>query len=308
MKKGKRLKPGDTLGIVAPSGPCKPEQLEKGRAVLEAMGFRLKEADNVQQVRGYLAGTDEARAAGVVQMFGDDGVDGVICLKGGYGAPRMVDLVDVDIIRANPKVFVGYSDITTLHLSFNQKAELITFHGPMVTSDLARSPGTFTLESMARWTMEGEAGTLDNPPEYPRATLCPGRAEGQLVGGNLNLIAYSIGTSWEIDTEGKILFLEEVEEEPYKIDGMLTQLYNRGKLQQCAGIVLGDWNHCVAEKTDPSLTLEETLNDMLLRLEVPVMTGLRAGHCEPKLTLPLGAMVALDADACTLTVLEDVLS
>lgn len=160
--------------------------------------------------------------------------------------------------------------------------------------------------SMERWLLDGGPGELSNPPLYPRRTLSPGRATGQLTGGNLNLLAYSIGAPWEIDCRGKILFIEEVEEEPYKIDGMLTQLRNAGKLQECAGIVLGDFTNCAAKKTDPSFTLEETLADVLLPLGLPVLTGLRAGHCEPKLTLPLGATCALDADAKTLTVLEDV--
>ena len=306
MQKGKRLRGGDTLGIVAPSGPCNLSQLEEGMSVLEGMGFRLKEAANLRQRRGYLAGDDEARAAGIMEMFDDDGVDGVICAKGGYGANRMASLIDVDVIRANPKVFLGYSDITTLHLFFNQGAELITFHGPMAAFDFGPKATVFSMESMVRWVMDGAPGPLENPPDYPRRTLAPGKARGQLVGGNLNLLAYSIGTPWEIDSRGKILFIEEIEEEPYKVDGMLIQLVNAGKLQECAGIVLGDFNNCEVTKTNPSLTLEEALADILLPLGVPVMAGLRAGHCEPKLTLPLGAVCALDADAQMLTVLEDV--
>ena len=306
MKYGKKLKFGDTIGLIAPSGAVRTEGAV-ARAVEETkrMGFNVKLGESAQQKYGYLSGTDEARARDINNMFADDEVDAIICIRGGYGAMRILDKLDYKMISKHPKIFAGFSDITALHIALLNRCDLATFHAPMAVGWADGPMDDFSRESMYKALMHAEPmGELVNPPEYEKKTVNPGMAEGTLVGGNLMLITSSLGTPWEIDTKGRILFIEEVSERTYCVDRMLTQLRLAGKFDDCAGVVFGDFADCNIEYPEFGLTLEEIISDVVEPCGKPVFTGLRCGHCTPKLTLPLGVKCRMDADACTLTVLE----
>lgn len=304
---GKKLKFGDTLGFIAPSGAVRTEgAIERAVLETERMGFKVKLGESAGQKYGYLSGTDEVRARDVNAMFADDEVDAIVCLRGGYGAMRILDKLDYDMIAKHPKIFVGFSDITALHIALLEKCGLATFHGPMAAANWAGKPlDEFSRESMYRALMNAKpVGELANPPEYPKQMVNPGQAEGQLVGGNLMLISSSLGTPWELDTKGRIIFIEEIGERTYCVDRMLTQMRLAGKFDDCAGVVFGDFADCPVEYPEFGLTLEEIIRDVVAPCGKPVFTGLRCGHCTPKLTLPFGVKCRMDADKCTLTVLE----
>ena len=306
MKYGKKLKFGDTIGLIAPSGAVRTEGAV-ARAVEETkrMGFKVKLGESAQQKYGYLSGTDEVRARDINNMFADDEVDAIICIRGGYGAMRILDKLDYEMIAKHPKIFAGFSDITALHIALLNRCDLATFHAPMAVGWADGPMDDFSRESMYKALMHAEPmGELVNPPEYEKKTVNPGIAEGTLVGGNLMLITSSLGTPWEIDTKGRILFIEEVSERTYCVDRMLTQLRLAGKFDDCAGVVFGDFADCNIEYPEFGLTLEEIIRDVVAPCGKPIFTGLRCGHCSPKLTLPLGIKCRMDADACTLTVLE----
>lgn len=307
MLYGKKLKFGDTIGFIAPSGAVRaPGAIERAAAETERMGFRVKIGESCGKKYGYLSGSDEVRARDVNNMFLDDEVDAIICVRGGYGTMRILDQLDYDVIAAHPKIFVGFSDITAMHIAILEKTGLVTFHGPMAASNWADKPlGDFDRESLYRALMNAApVGELLNPPEYPKQTVNPGVCEGQLVGGNLTLIAGTIGTPWQLDTTGRIIFIEDIGERTYCLDRMLTQMRLAGMFERCAGVVFGDFADCPIEYQEFGCSLEEIINDVVKPCGKPIFTGLRCGHCTPKLTLPLGVKCRLDADACTLTVLE----
>ena len=306
MKYGKKLKFGDTIGLIAPSGAVRTEGAV-ARAVEETkrMGFKVKLGESAQQKYGYLSGTDEVRAQDINNMFADDEVDAIICIRGGYGAMRILDKLDYEMIAKHPKIFAGFSDITALHIALLNRCDLATFHAPMAIGWADGPMDDFSRESMYKALMHAEPmGELVNPPEYEKKTVNPGVAEGPLVGGNLMLITSSLGTPWEINTKDRILFIEEVSERTYCVDRMLTQLRLAGKFDDCAGVVFGDFADCNIEYPEFGLTLEEIIREVVAPCGKPIFTGLRCGHCTPKLTLPLGVKCRMDADACTLTVLE----
>ena len=306
MKYGKKLKFGDTIGLIAPSGAVRTEGAV-ARAVEETkrMGFKVKLGESAQQKYGYLSGTDEVRARDINNMFADDEVDAIICIRGGYGAMRILDKLDYEMISKHPKIFAGFSDITALHIALLNRCDLATFHAPVAVGWADGPMDDFSRESMYKALMHAEPmGELVNPPAYEKKTVNPGVAEGMLVGGNLMLITSSLGTPWEINTKDRILFIEEVSERTYCVDRMLTQLRLAGKFDDCAGVVFGDFADCNIEYPEFGLTLEEIVRDVVAPCGKPVFTGLRCGHCTPKLTLPLGVKCRMDADACTLTVLE----
>lgn len=304
---GKKLKFGDTLGFIAPAGAVRTEgAIERAVEETKRMGFKVKLGESAGQKYGYLSGTDEVRARDINNMFADDEVDAIVCLRGGYGAMRILDKLDYEMIAKHPKIFMGFSDITSLHIALLERCGLATFHGPMAAANWAGKPlDDFSRESMYRTLMNAEpAGELANPPEYHKQTVNSGIAEGQLVGGNLMLIASSLGTPWEINTKGRIIFIEEIGERTYCVDRMLTQMRLAGKFDDCAGVVFGNFADCPIEYPEFGLSLEEIIRDVVVPCGKPIFTGLRCGHCSPKLTLPLGVKCRMDADACTLTVLE----
>lgn len=304
--KPRRLRPGDTIGIIAPASPGKQDLALAGAQWLEERGFVVQPGRTFDAVYGYLAGSDADRAADINAMFASPDIDGIICLRGGYGTMRLLESIDYETIRHHPKIFVGYSDITALHISIGQRTGLVTFHGPMAASDMGKGLSPYTWDSFSRAvTGSGPLGPVGNPPLSPvPAFLVPGTARGALTGGNLSLIAATLGTPYEIDTKGKILCLEEVGEEPYRIDRMLTQLLLSGKLEDAAGIVFAVCSGCEAEDDSPGFTLEEVLQDRLGSLTKPVLCHLWFGHTPDKATLPLGVAAELNAEKGGLVITE----
>ncbi len=307
MIKPKALKIGDTLGVIAPASPTTEENVRKSHNRLVEMGFKVKMGKSCYETYGYLAGSDSLRAKDINNMFKDEEVDGIICLRGGYGTPRILDLLDYDLIKNNPKVFIGYSDITALHIAIIQTSKLITFHGPMVSSNLIGDFSDFSRKSLYNFIIEGEfKESINNPKGEEMEIINGGVAEAEIIGGNLSLIVNTLGTPYEIDSKGKILFIEEISEEPYEIDRMFTQLRLSGKLKGSEGIILGDFKNCTSETSeyDDSLTLEQVIEDIIKPVEKPTIANLRAGHCEPMVTIPFGVKVRLDANRRQLTLLE----
>ncbi len=305
MLKPKALKYGDTIGVVAPASPTIEKKANLAKTQLEALGFKVKMGQSCYMNHGYLSGKDELRAKDLNHMFGDTEVDGIMCLRGGYGTIRILSQLDYDKIRCNPKVFIGYSDITTIHTAINQRCGFITFHGPMASSDLADGIDVFSKESLLKAVMQPEPmGNIQNPAGIEIQCLVAGTAEGRLIGGNLALIAATMGTPYEIDTKGKILFLEDIGEEPYSVDRMLTQLALAGKLEDAAGIILGDWNDCEPKNPEESLSLMEVFEEILLPYKKPTVLNFKIGHCTPKITVPVGANAMLDAGQGKLYITE----
>jgi muramoyltetrapeptide carboxypeptidase len=299
------LQPGDTVGLITPSTfVSDPDALALAEKTIVYFGLKAKWGKNVRQREGYLGGSVQGRLDDLHAMFRDREVKAVIALRGGYGSAQLLDRIDYDLIRANPKILLGYSDITALHLAIHKKTRLVTFHGPVV---LSRFPG-FTQEHF-RAALFGTKpiGSITNPPDsnplrpaHSLRTVRPGRGRGRLIGGNLTLICSLMGTPYEIDTRGRILFTEDIDEEPYRIDRMLTQLRLAGKLDSAAGIVFGECADCRPKDYRPSFnstfTLGEVLDRILGDLKIPVLSGLTIGHTEDQLTLPEGVMATLDAD------------
>jgi len=309
MLKPKALKLGDMIGVVAPSSPTSEANVKLAKQQLEGLGFKVKLAPSCYATHGYLAGKDQLRADDLNNMFADKRIDGIICLRGGYGSPKILNKVDFELIKSNPKVFVGYSDITALHMAMNQISNLVTFHGPMGSSDIAHGLDDFSKNEFLRAIMDTNAmGKISNPVGKDVECLVGGKARGVIIGGNLSLIAATMGTTYEIDTKGKILFLEEIGEEPYSVDRMLTQLALGGKLKDAVGIILGDWNDCEPKKHDESLSLIEVFNEIVVPYGKPTIFDLKAGHCTPKVTLPFGVNALLDAGEGKLIIEEGALT
>ncbi|MGV8980490.1 S66 peptidase family protein [Clostridium sp.] len=309
MNKPKALKKGDTIGLVAPSSALRQaDGLEKSIKILEEQGFIVVIGESCGKKYGYLSGNDELRARDINRMFEDTTIDAVFCLKGGYGTPRILDKLDYNMIKENPKIFIGYSDITAIHLALNQKSDLITFHGPMAASDMLGEFDEFSKKSyLNAITSIMPLGRINNPIGFEIKSMVPGVVSGKIVGGNLSLIAATIGTPYEIDTLGKILFLEDIDEFTYSVDRMLTQLRLSGKFNDCVGIILGNFTNCLPQYEDFDHTLMEVFNDIILEAKKPTIYNFMSGHCSPKITIPLGAEALLDADNCCLTITESAL-
>lgn len=310
MLKPKLLKKGDTIGLVGVSGALRypKEKYPKMMEAIDAMGYNVIMADSCREYYGYLSGSDASRARGLNRMFADDRVDAVVCMRGGYGVARMLDQVDFDVIRANPKIFLGYSDITALHTAIHQKVGMVTFHGPMPSTCWPKFDD-FTRESMVRaLTCTEPLGLLKNPEGIAPKCVVPGRCEGVLVGGNLSLIASACGTPYALDVTDKVLLLEDIGERIYRLDSMLTQLRQAGMFEKCAGVVLGGFTDCTIEYPDYALTLDDIIRDIIVPAGKPVLANMSIGHMDTKITVPLGVKCRLDAGAGTLEIVESALS
>ena len=279
--------------------------LERSLAFLEQLGLKWKLGQHVYNVNGYLAGTDDERLQDLEDMFADPSINGIICARGGYGSARYTDRLDLQLIRENPKVFWGYSDITFLHTAIGLYSNLVTFHGPMLESCVAKD--TFDELSAKMFQQLFEPMELHYTEEIsPLTALAGGSAQGELVGGNLSLLANTIGTKFEVDTKGKLLLIEDIGEEPYRVDGMLNQLRMAGKFADAAGVVIGDFSDAAPKKEKRTLSMDEVFHHYLGGLGKPVVEGFKIGHCEPHFAIPLGVEAKLDADRKTLTILPGV--
>jgi muramoyltetrapeptide carboxypeptidase len=298
----RRLRAGDLVGLVAPSGAIDDSQpAEIAHESLEAMGLRVREGQHVRARRGYLAGTDEQRAADLNAMIRDPEVRGIFAIRGGWGAARIVDRLDYDTLARDPKVLAGYSDITALHNAVHARTGLVTFHSPIAASSWAPYP----YEHFRRVVFDAEAPTLTQAPDTG-ATLIPqqnrvrriqpGRARGPLLGGNLTVLAHLVGTPYLPRFDGAILFLEDVSEAPYRLDRMLTQLKLAGILDAIAGFVFGRCTDCEPGEGYGSLNLETVLMDHIAPLGVPAWFNAMIGHIRDQWTIPVGIDAELNAD------------
>lgn len=312
LLKPERLCFGDTIGLVAPaSAPPDPKAVDRAAAALEQFGFRPQPAKNVRARLGFLAGTDRERAADLMAMFTDKKVKAILCLRGGYGSSRILGRLDYEVIRRHPKILAGYSDITSLHFALLKKAGLVSFHAPMLNGELA-DPNVpkFTQTSFLRTVMETRpAGSVrDGGAEKAASILRGGQAEGRLIGGNLSLICASLGTPFAPSFKGKILFFEDVSEKPYRLDRMLTQLWNAGILSQVAGVAVGTNKDCHDPDAKPGGEYRQSgadvVKERLSPLRVPVVTGLPFGHVALNATIPLGVRARLDGRRGDLIITE----
>lgn len=290
------LRPGDTVGIVAPASSIKPELLEAGCAALRELGYKPFYFDSIFERDLYFAGSATRRARELEEMFVRDEVRAIICARGGYGANYLLDILDLKKLQSHPKIFVGYSDLTTLLTYFADATGLITFHGPMVAKDFAHADGVDrnswerALNGSSEWSLD-----LDSDVK----SLVVGSAEGILYGGCLSMLVASLGTPFEIRTAGTILFLEDIAAKPFQIDRMLMQLKLAGTLADVRGIVFGEMLDCTQNNNkDQGYTLEDVVMRVVGDLGVPVAYGVRSGHVSRRnLTLPLGVQAALDVTA-----------
>lgn len=311
----KSLRRGDTISVVAPAGPVVRERIEKAFDFLRSRGYRIKTHGEVFRKTGYLAGDDSTRAGELMAAFADPESTAVWCARGGYGVSRILARLDYDLIARHPKIFVGFSDITGLHLAFQNRTGLVTFHGPNLQDGFgAAEPMSPTTEA-ALWKAIGENGEQstgmqlstyaeDGVAGVNMQALVPGIANGRLTGGNLSVLAGLVGTPYDVDTEGRILFLEDVNEPVYRVDRYLAQLALAGKLKAAAGILLGSFNFDEADPNESPEKMNALLAEYFSPLGVPVLAGLPAGHQRENWTLPIGGLVEVNANSRRLTVLE----
>lgn len=309
----KALRAGDTVGLITPATDVPdPDRLALAERTINYFKLRMKRGRNVGRHFATYRESVQARLDDLHAMFRDPEVRAVFCIRGGYGSQHLLDRIDYELIRRNPKIFIGYSDITAMHLAINRHSRLVTFHGPIVLSRFT----DYTLQNFHKALFEtAPIGKLTNPPDsnelrpsHPLRTIRPGVASGTLIGGNLSLVSTTLGTPYEIDTRGRILFIEDVEEQAYTIDRMLTHLRLAGKFDQVAGVVWGECSDCGPRAYQPStvipFTVGEVVDNILGDLKVPVLSGLTIGHTNDQLTLPLGVQATLDATNGTLEIKE----
>lgn len=298
----KALKSGDTIGVIAPAGLVYDKRsIPEFEAILRQKGFNPVLGETLKHKFGYFSDTDEARAAEINQMFADPSIDGIITMRGGWGCARLLDKLDYKMIAKNPKVLMGYSDITSLLIGIYVKTRLITFHGLMGYSTW----DGFSTQYFDDIIMEGKLATF-TPPEddTDHYTITGGKAKGRLVGGNLTVLSSIIGSDYLPDWKDKILFLEEIGEEPYRVDRMLTQLRLAGVLQQIKGVIFGKCRKCEAETPERAFTLKQVLQRNFEDLKIPAFYGAMIGHIQRKFTFPVGIEVEMDADTGIIRQLE----
>lgn len=301
------LAKGDLIGIISPASPLDDiSRLERGVRYLESLGYRTILGPYSTRHLGYLAGTDRERVRDIHTMFADKRVKAIFCTRGGYGTPRLLPLIDYSLIARNPKILVGYSDITALALAFWRKCRLVTFHGPMLGVEMADEMNTFAEESFWRVLTSATKGmTLAHAGDEPARSVRAGIARGRLLGGNLSLVVSLMGTPFQPDFRRALLLLEEVGEEPFRIDRMVTQLRNAGIISHATGIALGYFTDCAPRQSlKPSRTVEEIMQEAARRALQPFSTGFPFGHERRTITIPIGARAQLDARKGTLHLLE----
>ena len=306
-----RLKQGDTIAIVSPGSYITEQEKEESVNNLRSLGFDVTYSDRLMQKNGYFSATDEERAADLNEMFERKDVHGIMCARGGYGCARILPYLDYELIKNNPKVLIGFSDVTAIQYAIYKNSNLVTFHGPVSISTFS----SFSVKNFNDVLMNPtdeldleNSTTENNYNQYGITVITGGKVEGELVGGNLSIVVSMIGTEYDIDFSGKIIFLEEFIEEPYRIDRMLTQMIQAGKFDGASGIALGVFKLCEPSKTNPSFegsfSLMEVLQNRLGNLGIPVIYGLSFGHVVDKFTLPFGIKTELNTDTKQLKLLE----
>jgi muramoyltetrapeptide carboxypeptidase len=305
------LKAGDTIAFVAPAAPGELAPLRAYAKHLEDAGYKVLIPKDIERKVGYLAGTDEQRAAELNAMIRDPSVKAIFPCRGGYGLTRILDRIDYPALRKNPKIITGYSDLTALHLAVARKARVVTFHSPMPMHSLwqadkeryAFAARSFDRAVFASQYKKGQEGyVIAVPDDVKPVKLIAGKAQGRLLGGNLSLICATLGTPYAIEPKGAILFVEDVNEAPYRVDRLLSQLRLAGVLDSVAGVVVGNFS---AKNAAEAQDIQRVLRDYFESMKVPVLMNFPVGHISQNATLPHGALVELDADKATLRVLED---
>jgi len=307
----KRLQQGDRVGVITPASYISDEGLEKSVNNLEHLGLKVELGKHIRSRHGDFAGTDAQRLEDLHEMFANQHIDAIWCARGGYGSNRILPQIDYKLIKKNPKVFIGYSDITAMHCAIRKFSGLVTFHGPVGNSDLT----DYTMSELQKVLFQGLTNQVIKLSDQNQARgitdtafatkiINGGIAEGELIGGNLSLLAGSFGTPYAPDIKGKILLIEDIGEKPYRIDRMLTSMRQAWPLDKVAGIALGVFNDCENKKDSQALDLEQTLNDRLGDLNVPIIYGLSYGHIDNMCTLPMGINAKLNTNNQTLTLLE----
>jgi muramoyltetrapeptide carboxypeptidase len=307
--KAQALKKGDTVGLIAPAtNVADPADIQKAKEITELLGLEIKLGKNVMSGSGYKTRTRQERADDLNSMFADTNIKAIFCLRGGYGSASILDLIDYENIKANPKLFCGFSDITALHTAINKYSGLITLHSPVMLSPF----GGNTLENFRKVLFGENVSIIQNPKvesgsreKYPILTINSGKAKGELVGGNLTLICSLLGTDYEIDTKNKILFFEDTGEAPYKIHRMLTGLRLSGKFEGVKGVIIGACNDCKSSGSPIwDGTQTEIYYEFFSQYEFPVFYGLMAGHSGEQLTLPLGINIEMNSTTGIIKLLE----
>ncbi len=302
MIKPSGLKSGSTIGIIAPASPPKSERVHRGVLFLKKHGYRVKEFRQIRRKFHYLAGDDKSRAAALMEAFSDKEIDAILCARGGYGSIRLLPYLDFEIIRNNPKILLGYSDITVLLLAIYKKTGIVTFHGPMPAVEFGKKTTEFTSGCFFN-ALEGilPIGNIGNPPGYSLTRIVKGKAEGRLTGGNLCLITKLIGTGYLPSFKNKIVFIEDTDEEPYRIDGYLAQLFQATDFGQASGYIIGEFTR--TKPRYPHLdgwSVEGVIKDYFGSLGKPCIAGYPCGHGKEKITIPIGVRAAIDADNKTM--------
>jgi len=292
IRKPAPLRRGDGIGVVAPAGAVDEESLEAGVQVLDNAGFRVRLGAAVRKKSGFLAGSDAERATDLHEMFCDPEIKAIITARGGYGSGRLLPLLDPAVVREHPKIFVGHSDITFLLNDFVQRAALVSFHGPLVTGLQQRPEAAEHLLAM----LTGERIGWN---EAAQEVVQPGTAEGPLAGGCLSVVVAALGTPYAVQTHGRLLFLEDVNEKPYRIDRMLTQMRQAGALDNVAGVIFGEMNGCAAAEYE-RVSVRDVIAEVFANVPYPVAFGLPSGHGVGTLTLPLGVRARLAGERLTL--------
>ncbi len=302
----KKLQKGDTIGILTPASAFNPERLNEAIQNFEQFGLKVKIAPNALKHNGFLAGTDQERLDDLHTLFADPEVKGIFCVRGGYGAARLLPHIDFELIAKNKKIFTGYSDITALLTAFWKKSNLKGFHAPMGLANFT----DFVIDSYEK-VFFGEGNNVvfaDNPEILSFGKTKgkhKGKAKGELLGGNLSVFVTLLGSEYWVDTKGKILFFEDIDEEPYRIDRFLTQLLIGGHLQKAAGIVLGQFTNCETQKnTDDSFSLDQVIKDRLKNLNIPIIKGFPFGHVDKNMVLPFGSLVEINAENASMRFLN----
>lgn len=307
ITKPAKLNKGDLIGIIAPASmPADESRIEKSVKYFEKLGYNVEVGQHVGERRGYLAGEDENRLEDLHYMFGKKEVKAIICVRGGYGTGRLLEKINYNLIKKNPKIFVGYSDITALQMAFFKKTGLVTFGGPMAAVDFWGKVDPYTEEMFWKiLTNTKKIGKLLNPDDEKFYTLNKGRGEGKLLGGNLAVLTSLLGSQYFPNFKDNVLIIEEVDELPYKIDRMFYQLRISNVLKDAAGILLGRFVDCYEkDKTKDSLTLNEVIEDYFKDIDKPVLYNIKHGHVKQTMTLPYGLNCKVNASRCFIEITE----
>lgn len=304
MIKLKHLSKGDTIGIVAPASPSDSDFIDKKILDFENLGFKIKKGTHIYKRNGYLAGNDKERAEDLMNMFSDPDVNAIVCFRGGYGSIRLMPYLDTKVIRKNPKPFCGYSDITLLLNYLSSECGFITFHSPMINSDFQDTLTKDNFFNMLTTSSNNFSYDLKN---FKNVTIYNNKDfKGRLLGGNLSIICSTIGTPYEVNFKNSIILIEEIDENPYVIDRLLSQMICANKFKNCNGIILGHFTDCSLSDYSRSFTLKEVITQKLLPLNIPIIENFPCGHSYPNLTLPIGCSLSYNSKNSLLCIDENI--